>query len=516
MKKVLYFYAILVMGLFCGGCKDDNETVGEPRFDCGYSAENPIAFDDGDEKDDVLGHRVVVHSNIGWQIAVEENDWLDVYPAQGWDDGRFYVKAERNTSIYKRSLTLTVTDGKGAEVQTIPVVQAGAVRYLRVLSDVIIELEGADDYGIAVNSNVTWNAELVDEAAASWLTLKGVDLENGRLGIGVAPLHSGLREAKIRLFDVDADTTLEDVFVKVVQTGTLTLADFSTIDELADGEDVKLENVSFVVPLGTLYNAPTLANNHCDLTIRDCKGNTFTVRTTDSDTFRHEQNIVAGNYNITGYIDRTTDAKVPAIRLRSASDLVKVQSESYRAIAEWYGDKSAITTTGWQVATGSGVARYGVAIADADKKASFARKDCTQPYSNDNTYWGPSLKAWNGDKQYYEFEVSTADATGDIYLSLWQISMKSSALEYKVEWSADGTTWTDCGAVLTMRSTAQFSSSNENFLGTYSVKAAGAQGHAKVLFRVSKASNKRADGSKSAISSAGPNYMCYFGVYELK
>ena len=198
MKKVLYFYAILVLGLFCGGCKDDNETVGEPRLDCGYSAENPIAFDDGDEKADVLEHRVVVHSNIGWRIAVEENDWLDVYPAQGWDDGRFYVKAERNTSIYKRSLMLTVTDDKGAEVQTIPVVQAGAVRYLRVLSEVIIELEGADDYGIAVNSNVTWNAELVDETAASWLTLKGVDLENGRLGIGVAPLHSGLREAKIR------------------------------------------------------------------------------------------------------------------------------------------------------------------------------------------------------------------------------------------------------------------------------------------------------------------------------
>lgn len=510
-------YAAVALGiLLCGGCKDDNDTVGEPRFDCGYSAENPMTFDDGDEKSDVVEHRVVVHSNIGWRVTAEENGWLDIYPAEGWDDGRFYVTATRNVSIYKRSLTLTVTDSKGAEVQSIPVVQEGAVRYMKAASDVMIELEGADDYGIAVNSNVPWGAELVDATAVSWLTLGEADTENGRLSISVAPLHSGLRQAQIRLFDKDEDTTLADTFVNVVQTGTLTLADFSTIGDLANGEDVKLENISFVVPLGTLYNAPTLTGNHCDLTIRDCKGNTFTVRTFDDDTFRHDLNIVSGNYNLTGYIDRTTDVAVPAIRLRSASDLVKVETASYRTIAEWYGDKTAITTTGWQVATGNGTARFGVAIADADKKASFARKDCTLPYSNDNTYWGPSLKSWNGNKQYYEFEVSTADATGDIYLSLWQISMKSSALEYKVEWSADGTTWTDCGAVLTMRNTSQFSSSNENFLGTYSVRAAGAQGHEKVLFRVLKASDKRADGSKSAISSAGPNYMCYFGVHELK
>ena len=67
---------------------------------------------------------------------------------------------------------------------------------------------------------------------------------------------------------------------------------------------VTLRNVSFAVPLGTLYNL-TLAGFECDLTIRDDKGNTFTVRTRDSDGFKHAQNILFGDYNLTGSIDRS-------------------------------------------------------------------------------------------------------------------------------------------------------------------------------------------------------------------
>ena len=142
--------------------------------------------------------------------------------------------------------------------------------------------------------------------------------------------------------------------------------------------------------------------------------------------------------------------------------------------------------------------------------------DNTKAYAADNTYWGPSLKSWDGSGQYYKFTVSTAGISEDIYLSLWTLSFSSSVAALKVEWaeSPDAATWTDCGVVLTQNNAAN-GTSNEYFLGTYSVRAPGAQNRETVCFRVSKASDKRADGKTSVISATGPNYMCYFGVFAL-
>ena len=63
--------------------------------------------------------------------------------------------------------------------------------------------------------------------------------------------------------------------------------------------------------------------------------------------------------------------------------------------------------------------------------------DNTKAYAADNTYWGPSLKSWDGSGQYYKFTVSTAGISEDIYLSLWTLSFSSSVAELKVEWAGD-------------------------------------------------------------------------------
>jgi hypothetical protein len=293
--------------------------------------------------------------------------------------------------------------------------------------------------------------------------------------------------------------------------------DLSQLSSIKNNTLVELSDVNFVVPLGTLYNL-TKNGFNCDVLVRDKLGNTFTIRTKDTYTDRHSMNITNGTFNVTGLVD-CSDSKMSVLRLRSASDIVKLPNILYSPINEWYGDKDMITTTSWKVATGDGsaTATFGVPISSSDKKSSFALKDCSQAYAIENTYWGPSLKSWNGDTQCYKFTVSTQSATGDIYLSIWSLSYSSSFRDMKVEWaeSEDATVWNDCHVTLEQHNSA-LGVSNEYPLGIYSVKAVGAQGHPKVCFKLSKASTKRADNTTNAISSSGPNYICYFGVYELK
>lgn len=504
--------ALLLPMLWAAGCENDEH--GEaPYFESDYSAENPIRFEpQGEAADKTQEVRVVVRSNISWTVTSDAEEWCTVYPAAGKDEGRFYVTAQMQDQPYPRSCTLTARDGGGNVVATIPVNQGAPAKRLEIGEQEITASADGDDIFITVDTNVDWGAELVDAADAAWVTLGTPDLSTGKLSVSVTP-YSGDRQARIRIYALD-EPSLEQT-VTLIQTSVLTLPDFTTLDAVPHNTLVTLRNVNFAVPLGTLYNL-TLAGFECDLTIRDGKGNAFTVRTRESDGFKHAQNVLFGDYNLTGSIDRS--GPTPALRLRSEADMVKIAAESYRSIAEWYGDKSAVSDTGWSVAKGSGTAAFGVKInsAGADVKSSFARKDCTKAYAADNTYWGPSLKSWNGSAQYYKFTVSTAGISEDIYLSLWTLSFSSSVAELKVEWaeSPDATTWTDCGVVLTQNNAAN-GTSNEYFLGTYSVHVPGAQNRETVCFRVSKASDKRADSKTSVISATGPNYMCYFGVFAL-
>ena len=503
-----------LLGIF--GCQNDKPTEA-PYFDCGYSAEHPILFEPhGATPDENPELRIVVQSNTGWSITSDAEAWCTVYPSTGYAEGRFYVTARVLERPYPRSCTLTVRNtDDGTLLATIPVSQSAPAKRLET-EPAVSSSDDGDNLYLDVEANIDWAAELTDPDDASWVTLGEPDLEAGRLSVSVTP-YDGERQAVIRIYALD-EPSLE-CLVTLTQTDRVRLADFTTLDAVPDKTLVTLENVSFAVPLGTLYNL-TLSGLECDLTIRDNKGNTFTVRTPESAEFKHARNIRACDYELTGTIDRS-DAETPVLRLRSADDMVELGTQSYRPIAEWYGDQSAISNTGWSVAAGSGSCTFGVEISAPsgssanDSKSSFARKDCTQEYSKTNTYWGPSLKSWNGSSQYYLFIVPTEGVTGEIYLSLWSLSFGSGPGELKVEWaeSADAGTWTDCGVVLEQNSAAS-GTSNEYFLRTFSIHADGAEGHDTLCFRVSKASEKRADGSSSAISSAGPNYMCYFGVFS--
>jgi hypothetical protein len=480
-----------------------------------------------------------VNSNINWEAQLTDEkdaEWIIIgAPDTSNNTLPVIVKPNKGDSREAQIRFYMAEDHSlfPEATTTIKQVEYASSEYakLKTIREVVSSYEGT------ITQNIKIEGTVINNAATGNYPVEDTQLllqDKSRAGVTITFANANLNRfqegQKLVLWLMGASYSAEENVITGIGSANLIssgdgedvavkLDNLDSLLSIRNGTLVTLENITFAIPIGTLYNTSLAAVNkfdgQCNLTIMDSFGNTSTVRTRYEYTDKHAYNITSGAYDLTGIVDSYDGTKV--LRLRAKEDMHHTDLTQYKSIVEWYGDKSMISTTGWKPATGSGSASYGVAIADGDKKSSWARKECSKEYGDDNTYWGPSLKNWNSSAQCYYFETSTKNATGDIYATLWSISYSSSVKEMKLEW-ADGndeTKWTDCGVILEQNNVAD-GQSNEYPLGTYSVKIPGAQGRDRIIIKVSKATDDRVDGKASAISATGPNYICYFGIFELE
>ena len=215
------------------------------------------------------------------------------------------------------------------------------------------------------------------------------------------------------------------------------------------------------------------------------------------------------------------------LRIRRAVDLSDSTIPSvYRTIVEWYNVGKWINTTlgsSWIPKTGAGDMTFG-AFGALKQGWNYDRIDPFQKNSATNGHHGPQLDHWwdtgSGTGQCWEFSTSTADATGDIYLSLYTGSSNDGPKNFTVEWtdsSETGAKWTQVGTYECW-SWGDANSDHSNILMNVDMKLPGVQGKTLLRIRLRCSSAERAQENKSnpLISINGSNKLCYISIEERK
>lgn len=328
------------------------------------------------------------------------------------------------------------------------------------------------------------------------------------------------------------------------------LTDLAQID-LYPNTLVKVKNVSFVFPLGTIFNGTGAddCNNTYMSTIRDGAGKTATIRTLKAFTEKWNGGISASSYDITAIVLPDAGEMIPnfgssptrlihetynhTLRIRNYVDLAATDVPNpYIPIAVWYspGSTSAGTTL-WAPQIGSGTFDItdGIPVAPtvSGNRYAYALINPSLGYSNANSYAGFGKYPWwdaGYGGNYWKYSVSTLGCTGDIYTAFMLGSFGTAARYFKVQWSTDNVAWNDVpGSEIEIwngMTTAVASAFDLTHLYTnqefFFKLPSGAAGQANLYIRIHNPSNIRtsATSSTTTIATTSPSCIMFAGVYE--
>lgn len=323
---------------------------------------------------------------------------------------------------------------------------------------------------------------------------------------------------------------------------------------------VTVKNVSFAVPVGTVFNAyytradcgPSFMN-----IIRDGDGKTAYLRTMKTFTEKFNGPKTGYDYDITAIVIPDGGEYVAdylgnrsriiqelegnmfhyknTLHLRSYSDLAVSATMTYTPITMWYSSpKPTVPASGsiyWNPSFGTGTfelrsSESNVAIG---ARSLFALINPSAAYSDANTYWGYSRTKGAGNSytdNNWEFSVSTKNLTGDIFISFVQSTFGSAARYWKVQWKGDDDTqWRDLDRSvyeLWPYSTSMAAATELDKMycqQEFSFKLpTAAAGQEKLSIRLQVERNERSYAANASttvtVADTGPSMLVFVGVHE--
>lgn len=153
---------------------------------------------------------IEMYTNMGnWTVETsfaEDAEWLDIWPREGHDSGRFTVTVGKNEEAYTRFGTVNVVIG-GKSVKSFTVRQLSSDVEFRLDmggNNMTASAQGVD-FTIGLITNVGWKAEALGDAAA-WITV-GEATENTQV-LTVRRNDGDERSGQVRFYALG--TGLED------------------------------------------------------------------------------------------------------------------------------------------------------------------------------------------------------------------------------------------------------------------------------------------------------------------
>ncbi|MCC8173638.1 MAG: hypothetical protein LIO65_04425 [Odoribacter sp.] len=127
-----------------------------------------------------------LYSNLrGWKIQnlySSDDEWLDIWPNEGNEDGRFSIKVSENENASSRVGIINVVVN-GQVYKTVTVNQVGSNPYIELdmggISSVTVPAPGTS-LNVKLNTNVLWEVEIPAEMS-SWISLGNTDVEEAEL-----------------------------------------------------------------------------------------------------------------------------------------------------------------------------------------------------------------------------------------------------------------------------------------------------------------------------------------------
>lgn len=201
---------IFALGLSGSACSQDETAADEPYVRFGEEVRE-ISYDRSGGTQDFE-----MYTNMGdWTIETtfaEDEEWIDIWPREGHNSGRFTITVGENTEAFARYGTVNVVVG-GKSVKSFTVRQAsGDVIFALGMGNNTLKASAqGSEFNIALQTNVGWKAEAVGEAA-SWIEF-GEATDSTQI-VNVKPNSGAERSGEIRFFALG--TGLEEFYTNVV------------------------------------------------------------------------------------------------------------------------------------------------------------------------------------------------------------------------------------------------------------------------------------------------------------
>lgn len=125
-----FILSLLFIGLLSNTSCSDEETTVDPYFRLYYAGLAGDSLIEDNYSCEFLSKDITkgfgITTNVGkWFVSADdgEEDWLQIFPDTGEDEGRFRVYATKNETWEQRTATIEIKDSKGNILRKIPVLQ---------------------------------------------------------------------------------------------------------------------------------------------------------------------------------------------------------------------------------------------------------------------------------------------------------------------------------------------------------------------------------------------------------
>ena len=233
IERIITFlkYSLALLPVLCAlwatGCSSDEE-IDAPYLYFGEKIESLSYTVNGGSL------TVEMYSNMGpWVIEpayAGDEEWIDIWPNEGDESGRFTVTVSANTEAYTRYSAVNVVIG-GRIVKSFEVTQSGVDPSiaLDMGSDHVTAASKGASISVPLKANIGWRAEALEQAA-QWISF-GDRTENVQEVI-IAPNAGDEREGVVRFQAIG--TNLEKLYVD------LTIVQFNTAQDPSNGEKLTI------------------------------------------------------------------------------------------------------------------------------------------------------------------------------------------------------------------------------------------------------------------------------------
>lgn len=477
-----------------------------------------VSIDDPDNSWVTLGEKTETTLSLTISENISDNKRKTVL--------RFYQ--EEDPEVY-RDLTITQIPQYLLSNSTNITVKDLLTTYTGIVEDnLYVEGYVTSDRNV---KNTASNQMYLQDDSGKGLLLEFTDASKNKYDLNT-PLKVWLAGCEIKI--VDGVTKIQNIGESNIYTGTSltgTKAEPVTVDNIAhpallENTLVTLNDMAFTTPLGALYNSskytivvdennqkisPALTADYSHL-LRDSEGNHIELMTLATFPDYKKKNIIpTGNCNITGIIMNKGGKTI--IRVRKTGDIVESVARPiiYKSIAEWYQTKSySASMLSWEPAVGTGTFTI-----RSNYNANGQVLDSGTGYDVDS-HAGPQIRNWfmtgEGEGQTWNFSTSTMGVTGDVYLSLWMASADYGPRDFVVEWSENGTKWTESGR-FECWSYNPNTTTHPNMCKNIDLRMDGVQGKENLQIRLRVVSQAAANQAVAKnISNASTNRIVYIGL----
>ncbi len=206
---------VVILVILVTACKEEEHFSGDPYFNIEDNPTGISADFEGDSKS------YVVRSNRPWKIvAREENDWVDVFPAEGERDGIFTLTVKNNPTFETRSVDYAfMVDGEEQPVYFL-VEQAASIPYITLKDQENVSIQSSGgEIVINVLSNVNWSYTIENN---TWLSEVHVSESEIRL---LASKNTGLERSELLTISSEQYSDLDQQILISQQPGNILLVE---------------------------------------------------------------------------------------------------------------------------------------------------------------------------------------------------------------------------------------------------------------------------------------------------